>query len=269
MLSTVLNRRTRDANVEVIKTDLQSIKSLREEYRQEMNCQIIHDAIHRRAGWTQEYLVKSGGKSCGYASVAIGGPWKTKPAFYEYFLQPRFRTRAFELFELFLNASGARYFEVQSNDVLSTTMALTHGNGAELDAILFEDQVRTRLPAQGAVLRGVSPESEIQNAMKVRQGGGGWELLIKSEKAGSGGVLFHYNEPYGDIYMEILEPFRRRGLGSYLVQQLKKECYRRGAIPGARCHPNNLASRRTLQKAGFVPFAQLLKGTLRAAPEPR
>jgi hypothetical protein len=29
---------------------------------------------------------------------------------------------------------------------------------------------------------------------------------------GQGGILDHYNRPYGDIYMEVAEPFRRRGL---------------------------------------------------------
>jgi hypothetical protein len=33
--------------------------------------------------------------------------------------------------------------------------------------------------------------------------------------AGKGGILFHYNQPYGDMYMEVHEPFRRRGFGGY------------------------------------------------------
>jgi hypothetical protein len=28
------------------------ILGLRERYREEMNCQIVHDSIHRRTGWT-------------------------------------------------------------------------------------------------------------------------------------------------------------------------------------------------------------------------
>jgi hypothetical protein len=28
-----------------------------------------------------------------------------------------------------------------------------------------------------------------------------------------------------DIYMEVTETFRKHGLGSYLVQELKRECY--------------------------------------------
>ncbi|MGH7970360.1 MAG: GNAT family N-acetyltransferase, partial [Limisphaerales bacterium] len=79
---------------------------------------------------------------------------------------------------------------------------------------------------------------------------------------GKGGILFHYNRPYGDIYMEINEGFRKRGLGSFLVQELKRECYAVGAVPCARCNPSNLASRRTLLRAGFVPCAHILNGSI-------
>ena len=81
---------------------------------------------------------------------------------------------------------------------------------------------------------------------------------------GKGGILFHYNRPYGDLYMEVTEPFQRRGLGSYLIQELKRVCYELGAVPCARCNPTNIASRRTLQRAGFVPFAHILNGSIAA-----
>jgi GNAT superfamily N-acetyltransferase len=98
-------------------------------------------------------------------------------------------------------------------------------------------------------------------------------IALKAASAGDRGILFHYNQPYGDIYMEITEPFRQRGLGSYLVQELKRECRELGAVPSARCNPTNVASRRTLQRAGFVPVAHILTGSfsscVRFAPEPQ
>lgn len=77
-----------------------------------------------------------------------------------------------------------------------------------------------------------------------------------------GGILFHYSRPYGDFYKEVSEPFRKRGFGSYFVQELKRVCYELGAIPCARCNPTNVASRRTLQRASFAPFAHILIGSL-------
>ena len=86
---------------------------------------------------------------------------------------------------------------------------------------------------------------------------------MKGTAVAKGGILFHYNRPYGDIYMEVNDRFRRRGLGSYLVQELKRECYRFGAVPAARCNPTNIGSRRTLQRAGFAPVAHILIGALK------
>jgi hypothetical protein len=56
-----------------------NIEALRDIYRQEMSCQIIHDSIHSRPGWTQEYLLIEDGVKVGYGSVAVGGPWLEKP----------------------------------------------------------------------------------------------------------------------------------------------------------------------------------------------
>jgi hypothetical protein len=68
-----------------------------------------------------------------------------------------------------------------------------------------------------------------------------------------GGILFHYNRSYGDIYMEVAGPFRRRGLGSYFVQELKRAAYDLGSVPCARCNTTNIPSRRTA-KAWIYSF---------------
>ena len=85
--------------------------------------------------------------------------------------------------------------------------------------------------------------------------------------AATGGILCHYNVPYGDIFMGVAEPFRRRGYGSYLIQELKRVCYERGRIPAARCNASNVASRATLQKAGLLPCARFSLAFFR--PDPR
>jgi RimJ/RimL family protein N-acetyltransferase len=83
-----------------------------------------------------------------------------------------------------------------------------------------------------------------------------YELYVMPDRSSRA----HYNPPYGDIYMEVDEAHRRRGYGCYLVQELKRLCRELGGVPGARCFPTNAASRRTLQRAGFVPYAHILIG---------
>lgn len=235
---------------------------LRARLREESNCQIVHDSIHQRAGWTTSHLLECGGDAVGFGSVAIGGPWKEKPTVFEFYLLPGLRSRAFECFEVFLAGSGARFFDVQSSDTLLTVMLHAYGRDIASEKIVFRDGFTTALPANGAVLRRITPEEEIQACLEERAGGGEWALEVDGQAAGHGGVLFHYNRPYGDIFMDVAEPYRRRGLGSYLVQELKRACYALGAIPGARCNPTNLGSRQTLQRAGFVPYAHILNATV-------
>jgi hypothetical protein len=46
------------------------------------------------------------------------------------------------------------------------------------------------------------------------------------------------------------------------VQELKRLTYELGSIPAARCGVDNHVSRKTLQKAGFVPYAHILNGSI-------
>jgi GNAT superfamily N-acetyltransferase len=239
-----------------------SILPLRVRYRQEMNCQIVHDSIHRRTGWTDTYALHLDNALTGFASVAIGGPWTGKPTIFEFYVEPAHRDHAFHLFEIVLEVSGARLMEIQSNDTLIAVMLHTYARDIWSEKIVFRDAVTTTLPANGAALQQMTPDETIREAMARRQDGGEWQLRLGDETVATGGILFHYNVPYGDLYMDVAEPFRRRGFGAYLVQELKRMAYERGSIPAARCSPDNIASRKTLQKAGLAPFAHMLNGSI-------
>jgi len=245
------------------RTDLKDIVRWRDMYRLEMACQVIHDSVHERDGWTDEYVLLSAGAAVGYGSVAVGGPWKEAPAAYEFYVVPHQRLHLFELFGALLEASGAVSIEVQSNDVLATTMLHTFAGPATSESILFHDKVSTSHRPAGAIFRAPGAEEAPDVPPSHLKWCGVVEL--EGQLAASGGILFHYNRPYGDIYMETSESFRRRGLGSFLVQELKRVCYEGGHVPAARCNPDNVASRRTLQRAGFVPCGHILKGSVRTA----
>ena len=256
--------RIRSMNITAHACDLESIRAWRDMYRLEMDCQIIHDSIHSRLGWTQEYSLHCNEVAVGYGSVAIAGPWAEKPTIYEFYIIPEYRTYIFALFEALLKASGAPNIEVQSNDSLATMMLLTFARDVRSESILFEDQITTKHAPPSAAFREAAAEDMPDvSADRLR-----WHGVIECEGkvAATGGILFHYNPPYGDIYMEVAALFRKRGFGSFLVQELKRVCYEGDYLPGARCSPANLASRRTLQKAGFVPCGHILTGTV-SAPE--
>jgi GNAT superfamily N-acetyltransferase len=244
-------------------SELHEISSMREKYRKEMNCQIIHDSIHARAGWSREFALHiDDGGAIGYGSVAVAGPWRDNPALYEFFLEPEHRMRTFDAFAALLQSCGARIIETQSNNRLLSLMLHVFARDVRTESILFEDGFETSFRPQGAGFRAATASDAAILQRLELDDTAGWVVTLNDEMAGAGGVLYHYNRPYGDVYMKIAEPFRRVGLGTYLVQELKAVCRTGGSVPSARCNVANEPSRKTLQKAGFVPCGVLISGDL-------
>ncbi len=93
---------------------------------------------------------------------------------------------------------------------------------------------------------------------------GDWGLDLNGELVATGGLFYHYNPPYGDVYMEVAPAHRRRGLASYLVQELKRICREGGHVPAARCGLDNPGSRGALERAGMVWCGQIVRGAVAA-----
>jgi GNAT superfamily N-acetyltransferase len=206
--------------------------------------------MHSRQGWTQAYLLEASGRVAGYGSILIGGPWIGSRTVFEFYVMPEHRSRVFDLFSNLLAASEATAIKAQTNDALLSVMLHVWAHNITSEKIIFADKLKTAHSLDGVLLR------------RRGEADGDWALEVDGLVAATGGILYHYNRPYGDVYMEVAEPFTRRGFGSYLVQELKRVCYELGSIPCARCNTENVASRKTLQKAGFVPCAHILSGTL-------
>lgn len=240
--------------IEVRAAELVDVKALRELYREEARCQIVHDSALPRE-LAEPWLVFANGRTAGY-----GGVWN---AYYEgrvveFYVLPHLRSRALELFDAFLETSGATAMEAQTNVPLMLILLYDRAREIREEKVLFADGARTRLECPGADFRRSRPED----------GGpdGEWVLEVEGEVVAAGGALYHYNPPWGDLYMEVVDSARRRGYGSYLVQELKRVCWEAGRIPAARCDPDNVASRRTLEKAGMLPCGRLLTGEVALRP---
>jgi len=247
--------------VSVTPTTLERIRLWRDMHRFEMNCQVVHDSIHDRPGWTREYLLSVGDMPVGYGSLAIGGPWKDTPTLYHVYVVPTHRQRLLDLYRRLVEVSEAVQITIQSNDPLATVLLHAHVTQATSNAILFHDRQVTALAPADAVYRdATAAEASDASPQELKYRG---VVEVGGQVAATGGVLFHYNRPFGDIYMDVNEPFRRRGYGSFIVQELKRICYENGHIPAARTNPDNIASQRTLQKAGFVPCGHILTGPVR------
>jgi len=253
---------TDSLTIKVAQVPLDAVLSLRDEYRRAMNCQIVHDSYHAR-GFTHSYLLRMQGQVVGYGSVA-GEPREPKEIIKEFYVLPEYRTSALPLFRGLIAASQARWIEAQTNDTLLTLMLFDCAVDLVGDRILFADGCTTNHAPPGVLLRPVTDPDRASMFPHTREPVGEWGLEVGRELVATGGLLFHYNPPYGDIYMEVASSYRRRGYGSYLVQELKRLCYDMGCIPAARCNKDNVASRLTLQRAGMLPCAHIVRGRIAA-----
>jgi GNAT superfamily N-acetyltransferase len=246
--------------IDVAPVPLEEVLPFRELYRREMACQIVHDSLPGR-GFGDLFLVRLDGRVAGYGFV-MGYQGEPRDMVREFYVLPALRGSALAIFRRLVEASGARRVEAQTNDVLLTLMLYDCATGIASDRILFHDALTTSLSAPGAVFRAAA-EADRGRVFEHRvEPVGEWLLEHGGAIVATGGIATHYNPPYGDLFMEVDEPHRRRGYGSYLVQELKRACYETGRVPAARCDAANAASRATLQRAGLFPCARILSGVL-------
>ena len=237
-----------------------AVALLRDLHRREMNCQIVLDSwLGRR--WVDPYLLRLDGRVVGYALVG-GVRADPKDTVVEFFVLRNHRGAALPLFRQLVSVSRPRGIEVQTNDILLTLMLYDCATDIRAEAVLFAEGFTTNLTVPGAVYR---PATEAEKGSVLPHSSepvGDWVIEAGGEIVATGGILFHYNVPFGDLYMEVAEPHRRRGYGSFLVQELKRTCNEMGRVPAARCNAANAASRATLQKAGMLPCARVLTGVI-------
>ena len=248
--------------IEVAPAHWADVLPLRELRRREMNAQITHDSFPRR-GLSDAYLIRVGGRIAGYASVA-NKYWKGSVD--EFHTMPAYRAQALAMFRALLSASGATHVRAQSNDRLLHQM-LHDCAGADLEvgAVLFEDGFTTSLPNPGGadapgILREVTGETQARFFPDAGDDAPQWMVEHAGVAVAWGGVLSHYNPPFGDLYFEVADAHRRRGWASWLVQELKRIAYEGGKVPAARCDPANVGSRKSMQNAGMLPVGHILVG---------
>lgn len=238
--------------------DVQRLRAL---FLQETNFQIRYNACHER-GWSDFYLLTDDGLEVGYGSVK-GQEISGRDTIFEFFVIRPFRKLSSLLFGELLSASGANYIECQSNDILLSSMLYEFSVNINANVVLFEDHAVTGHNIPSAVVRLRRDNDQIfEHKLEPV---GEYVLELTGDIVATGGFMLHYNRPFADLYMEVREDCRRRGFGSFLLQELKKECYLAGRVPAARCELNNIASRATLLKAGLQMCGFMLTGTIQTA----
>lgn len=248
--------------IEIRRVDLTEIQYLRQLFLQENNVQIRYHACHER-GWSDCWLILADGIPAGYGSVKGRDDLIDRDAIFEFYLLPERRMQADDYFTELVRVSRAAWVESQTNVPLLTGLAMRHAGQISGGPILFADHFVSRLHQPDLRLRRREKDEAVYGLHDRDLGD---FVVEKDEQAvASGGFLLHYNLPFADLHMAVAEGHRRHGYGSWLVQELKRECYRAGRVPAARCQPGNLASRRTLLAAGMRENGRMITGQLNLA----
>ncbi len=246
--------------LEITKTNLEEILYLRNLFLQENNFQIRYNACHER-GWTDSYIINFNEEKIGYGSVKGNENLNDRDAVFEFYLIPSFRNLSSAAFLKLLHASKATFIECQSNDFLLTSMLYEFAQNINANTILLEEDITSHIKIDNVLFRKRN-ENDVVFEHKAEPVGD-YVLEIDNEVVATGGFLLHYNMPFADLYMEVKEDCRRKGLGSFLIQELKKQCYLAGRVPAARTGMENIASRATLIKAGLKIAGFILLGEVK------
>ena len=245
----------------LIKCKLDEILPLRNLFLQENNFQIRYNARHER-GWSDSYLITLNNNNIGYGSIAGNENIEDRDSIFEFYMIPSYRNLAQSAFSELIHTSNAPFITCQSNDLLLSSLLFQFGQNINADTVLLEEHFESCLYIYNAIFR-KRDDKDIVFVHKVEPVGN-YVVEFNGEIVATGGFLTHYNMPFADLYMEVREDHRRKGFGSFLIQEIKKQCYLSGRVPAARTGLDNIASKTTLIKAGFRVAGFMLLGTVKS-----
>ena len=246
--------------IEVIRTELHEIQPFRSLFLQENNFQIRHNACHER-NWSDSYLLTIDGVKIGYGCLKGKDKITDRDAVFEFYVVPPFRKLISQIFQELLLISSARFIECQSNELILSSMFYENSHNIKTDVVLFKDQRLTDYRNPDIIFRNREESDSI--FVHTSEPAGDYVLVKDGEVIASGGFMLHYNKPFADLYMEVKENYRGMGFGSFLLQELKRECYLSGWMPAARCNIQNSASKASLLKAGLAVCGYMLTGEVK------
>ena len=223
---------------------------------QENNVYFVHNKCHQY-GWADSWIFTLKNEKIGHGAVWGLDQREVKDCIFEFYLLPPHRKLATDVFEAFIGASGAGFLECQTNIPLLSLMFFEFGKNMQAEAILFRDHHITNLSITGAIFRKKDFTSDHPQEVA------GFIIEFEGLEVATGGFFLNYNFPYADVYMNVEESHFQKGFGSLIVQEIKKEIYKMGRVPSARCNITNYISKSTLMKVGFEPCGTLMKAVVR------
>lgn len=192
----------------------------------------------------------------------------------EYYVTRPFLDQVDAIFGKILQRCGIRQAFCKSFDHTLLSCCLTYQKSvrpygisfreyAPLEQIEAPSPVRVRLANANDIPLVVSVNEEIFEAdEEIHEVIGNQNMFLFEQGTTLVGFgIFQRNipgRPDFDIGMLVTKPFRRQGYGAYIIRFLTEYCLQNDWRPICGCAIENIASRRTLEKAGYIGRHRLL-----------
>ena len=206
----------------------------------------------------------------------------------QFFVTDEFLPKTQALFTEVLVIANLDSAAVSTVEPMFLGLCLDRQTAVSINSYLFHDhhQVQPKLPAyphaqfRPGTLADLAPlvqfyqeNNEYEDTEAIEAGAGGQEpyaraliennqvflLTVNGEILGIGECrLSETQKQVVDIGMITNNRYRRQGIGVFLLAQLKDYCYSQAVKPICSCAFDNKASRKTIEKAGFIAQHRIL-----------
>ncbi len=191
----------------------------------------------------------------------------------EFFLEKKFLHLQDQVFSHLIQIKAFSKAWIKTFDPLFLKMANMFGEKNRGIGLLFRDtnSTETKLKKEMVFKKANLEDMDIvtsfkwdffdnQQDMEYFFKKGTYLFYVKHEFVGIGTLMqIHPLEPFFDIGVCVKPDYRKRGFGAQIVLQLKNHCLENNRKPICGCAFENVASKKTLEKAGFISRHALIE----------
>jgi RimJ/RimL family protein N-acetyltransferase len=196
------------------------------------------------------------------------------------YLLENYQDRAQEIFRWIISTYSIQYAITSTIEPLYLSLCLDLQKSIALHSYLFRDHQRRELSSElSNILFRKAETEDLKDIIgfyqtNIEGWGAGLEAFLQ-ERINLQELFVFYDRqtvvasgecipsqkqpPYVDLGMVVAQAYRGIGLGSSMLIQLKKHCYEMGWQPICACAADNLASKRAIEKAGFISEHRMVK----------
>jgi len=184
----------------------------------------------------------------------------------QFYLPDDYIRESREIFSFLISNDVINTAFVNTRDILTLSLCLDFQKKVSLEGYIFQDNKKVKIELKDfeniCFRRATEPDIEnindicgdfFGNLEETIQNDELFVLYSDKVLLGVGCVILKYCSPgSANLGMFVNEDYRRRQIGSYIVTKLKEYCYSKNLVPIAACYHANKASKKSLEKAGFI-----------------